>query len=209
MNEKYKNLDENAVIERLNKKMEKKKNARDAIMEQKTKEGGLIIVHTGKGKGKTTGSMGLAVRAIGNGMKIAIIQFIKGEWNTGEKKVLDMFPEQCKMYAMGCGFSWESQDRKKDIQMAEAAWDKACEFFDDESIDMIILDEINIALKYEQISLEKVKQKLATKRDNLHVVLTGRNAHDDIIEMANLVTEMTMIKHHFKDNYKAQLGIEY
>jgi cob(I)alamin adenosyltransferase len=190
-------------------KMAKKKAARDRMLATKTIEKGLLIVHTGKGKGKSTAAMGLAVRAIGNGMKVGIVQFVKGVWETGERVVLDRFPELCTIKAMGEGFTWDTQDRQRDIAAARAAWDYAKQLMDDPSYRMVILDELNIVLRYDYIPLDEVVETLKNKRDDLHVVITGRNAKDALIEMADLVTEMTQVKHPFRSGVKAQVGIEF
>ncbi|MBR82821.1 MAG: cob(I)yrinic acid a,c-diamide adenosyltransferase [Magnetovibrio sp.] len=190
-------------------KMAKKKAARDKIVATKTIEKGLLIVHTGKGKGKSTAAMGLAVRAIGNGMKVGIVQFVKGVWETGERVVLDKFPELCVIKAMGEGFSWETQDRRRDIQAAENAWQMAKDMMDDESFDLIILDELNIPLRYDNLDIDDVVKELQNRRQMLHVVVTGRNAKEPLLEAADLVTEMTMVKHPFRAGVKAQKGIEY
>ena len=190
-------------------KMAKKKAARDKIVATKTIEKGLLIVHTGKGKGKSTAAMGLAVRAIGNGMKVGIVQFVKGVWETGERVVLDKFPELCVIKAMGEGFSWETQDRQRDIQAAENAWQMAKDMMDDESFDLIILDELNIPLRYDNLDIDAVVKTLRDKRERLHVVVTGRNAKEPLLEAADLVTEMTMVKHPFRAGVKAQKGIEF
>ena len=190
-------------------KMAKKKAARDKIVASKTIEKGLLIVHTGKGKGKSTAAMGLAVRAIGNGMKVGIVQFVKGVWETGERVVLDKFPQLCIIKAMGEGFSWETQDRQRDIQAAENAWQMAKDMMDDETFDLIILDEINIPLRYDNLDINDVLKTLQNKREMLHVVVTGRNAKDPLLEAADLVTEMTMVKHPFRAGVKAQKGIEF
>ena len=190
-------------------KMAKKKAARDKIVASKTIEKGLLIVHTGKGKGKSTAAMGLAVRAIGNGMKVGIVQFVKGVWETGERVVLDKFPQLCIIKAMGEGFSWETQDRQRDIQAAENAWQMAKDMMDDETFDLIILDEINIPLRYDNLDINDVLKTLQNKREMLHVVVTGRNAKAPLLEVADLVTEMTMVKHPFRAGVKAQKGIEF
>ena len=190
-------------------KMAKKKAARDKIVATKTIEKGLLIVHTGKGKGKSTAAMGLAVRAIGNGMKVGIVQFVKGVWETGERVVLDKFPELCVIKAMGEGFSWETQDRRRDIQAAENAWHMAKDMMDDESFDLIILDELNIPLRYDNLDIDDVVKELQNRRQMLHVVVTGRNAKEPLLEAADLVTEMAMVKHPFRAGVKAQKGIEY
>ena len=190
-------------------KMAKKKAARDKIVATKTIEKGLLIVHTGKGKGKSTAAMGLAVRAIGNGMKVGIVQFVKGVWETGERVVLDKFPELCVIKAMGEGFSWETQDRRRDIQAAENAWQMAKDMMDDESFDLIILDELNIPLRYDNLDIDDVVKELQNRRQMLHVVVTGRNAKEPLLEAADLVTEMAMVKHPFRAGVKAQKGIEF
>lgn len=202
-------MTEEEINRRHAEKMAKKKAARDKMLAGKTREKGLIIVHTGKGKGKTTAAMGLAVRAVGSGMKIAVVQFVKGVWETGERKVLEHFPDQCVMKAMGEGFTWDTQDRQRDIAAARAAWDFAKEAMADESIQMVILDELNIVLRYDYLPIDEVLETLAAKREMLHVVVTGRNAKDELIEAADLVTEMTQVKHPFRDGVKAQLGIEF
>lgn len=190
-------------------KMAKKKAARDKIIAAKTIEKGLLIVHTGKGKGKSTAAMGLAVRAIGNGMKVGIVQFVKGVWETGERAVLDKFPELCVIRAMGEGFSWETQDRRRDIAAAENAWRMAKEMMDDESFELVILDELNIPLRYDNLDIDEVVRTLRAKRQMLHVVVTGRNAKEPLLDAADLVTEMTMVKHPFRAGVKAQKGIEF
>ena len=190
-------------------KMAKKKAARDKIIASKTLEKGLLIVHTGKGKGKSTAAMGLAVRAIGNGMKVGIVQFVKGVWETGERAVLDKFPDLCVITAMGEGFSWETQDRQRDIAAAESAWEKAKEMIADEAFDMVILDELNIPLRYDNLDVNDVVETITAKRAKLHVVVTGRNAKEQILDIADLVTEMTMVKHPFREGVKAQKGIEF
>ncbi len=190
-------------------KMAKKKAARDKIIATKTIEKGLLIVHTGKGKGKSTAAMGLAVRAIGNGMKVGIVQFVKGVWETGERVVLDRFPELCTIKAMGEGFTWDTQDRQRDIAAARAAWDYAKQLIADPSYKMVILDELNIVLRHDYLPLDEVLETLRNKPEDLHVVVTGRNAKEPLIEMADLVTEMTQLKHPFRGGVKAQVGIEF
>ena len=189
--------------------MGKKKAARDKILATKTIEKGLVIVHTGKGKGKSTAAMGLAIRAIGNGMKVGIVQFVKGVWETGERGVLDKFPDLVSIKAMGDGFTWETQDRERDIKAAETAWAASKEMIASGDYKMVILDELNIVLRYDYIPLDDVIETLKSKPKDLHVVITGRNAKDDLIEVADLVTEMTLIKHPFRGGVKAQVGIEF
>ncbi|HEM46900.1 MAG TPA: cob(I)yrinic acid a,c-diamide adenosyltransferase [Alphaproteobacteria bacterium] len=190
-------------------KMAKKKAARDRILATKTREKGLLMVHTGKGKGKTTAAMGLAVRAVGNGMKVGIVQFVKGVWNTGEREVLKRFPELCVMKAMGEGFTWDTRDRECDIAAARAAWQAAKDMIADESFRLVVLDELNIVLRYGYLDLDEVVGTLRGRRPDLHVVVTGRNAKETLLEAADLVTEMTEVRHHFRDGVKAQLGIEF
>lgn len=206
---KKEDMSEDELNERHAEKMAKKKAARDKIIATKTIEKGLVMVHTGKGKGKSTAAMGLAARAVGNDMKVGIIQFVKGVWETGERKVLEKFPDLCVMKAMGEGFSWETQDRERDIAAARAAWDMAKEMINDPSYKMVILDELNIVLRYENLPLDEVIETLQSKPEMLHVVVTGRNAKDELIEIADLVTEMTQIKHPFRSGVKAQVGIEF
>ena len=202
-------MTEDELNERHAEKMAKKKAARDKILATKTIEKGLVIVHTGKGKGKSTAAMGLAVRAIGNGMKVGMVQFVKGKWETGERKVLEHFPDLCVMKAMGEGFSWETQDRARDIEAARQAWEAAKEMINDPSYKVIILDELNIVLRYENLPLDEVIATLQAKPEMLHVVVTGRNAKDELIDIADLVTDMTQIKHPFRSGVKAQVGIEF
>jgi len=203
------NLSEQEINARHAEKMAKKKAARDKILATKTKEKGLVMVHTGKGKGKTTAAMGLAIRAIGNGQKVGIVQFVKGVWSTGEREVLARFPEQCTIKAMGEGFTWDTQDRERDIAAARAAWDYAKGIINDPSYNLIILDELNIVLRYGYIPLQEIVETLATKPPQLHVLVTGRNAKQELIDVADLVTEMGEIKHHFRGGVKAQVGIEF
>lgn len=206
---KKEDMTEEELNARHAEKMAKKKAARDKIIATKTIEKGLVIVHTGKGKGKSTAAMGLAVRAIGNGMKVGIVQFVKGVWETGERKVLDAFPDLCEIKAMGEGFSWETQDRERDIAAARQAWEFAKEMINDPSYKMVILDELNIVLRYENLPLDEVIETLQNKPEMLHVAVTGRNAKDELIDIADLVTEMTQIKHPFRSGVKAQVGIEF
>ncbi len=199
---------------RANEKARKKKAARDKILATKTIEKGLLIVHTGKGKGKSTAAFGLAARAIGNGMRVGIVQFVKGKWETGERAVLERFPDQVTIRTMGEGFTWETQDRARDIAAAERAWEVSKEMIDacrgdNPAYDMVILDELNIVLRYEHLDLEEVVSFLEGRPRDLHVVVTGRNAKDRLIEAADLVTEMTQIKHPFRAGVKAQKGIEF
>ena len=190
-------------------KMAKKKAARDKIIATKTIEKGLLIVHTGKGKGKSTAAMGLAVRSMGHGHKVGIVQFVKGVWETGERTILDKFPELVTIRAMGEGFSWETQDRQRDIQAAKSAWQMAKDMINDPSYKMVILDELNIPLRYDNLDINDVIDFLKNKPEDLHVIVTGRNAKDEMLDAADLVTEMTMVKHPFRSGVKAQIGIEF
>jgi len=196
-------------VERHKMKMEKKKAARDKIMAAKTDQRGLVIVHTGKGKGKSTAAWGMALRTLGHGWRVGIVQFVKGKWDTGERGVFEKFGDQCVIEAHGEGFSWESQDLERDKAAAARAWDAACKMMADETIKLVILDEINIALRYGQLDADMVVEALKTKREDQHVVLTGRNALDKVIEVADLVTEMAQVKHPFRAGIKAQAGIEF
>jgi cob(I)alamin adenosyltransferase len=170
---------------------------------------GLLIVNTGPGKGKSTAAFGLVMRALGHGWKVGVVQFIKGAWETGERKALERFPDQVRWFTMGEGFTWETQDRARDVAAAEAAWRKAEELMADPEIRLLVLDELNIALRYEYLPLEQVVAALSARRPDLHVVVTGRNAKPALIEAADLVTEMTLVKHHFAAGVKAQQGIEF
>jgi len=205
---------EDEVNRRANEKAVKRKAARDKILATKTIEKGLLIVHTGKGKGKSTAAFGLAMRALGNGMKVGIVQFVKGKWQTGERVVLENFPDQVTIRTMGEGFTWETQDRARDIAAAEKAWAVSREMIEasrgpDPAYDMVILDELNIVLRYDYLPLDEVVRVPANRPADLHVVVTGRNAKEPLIEAADLVTEMTMIKHPFRSGVKAQKGIEF
>jgi cob(I)alamin adenosyltransferase len=192
-------------------KMAKKKAVRDKIMATKTDEKGLIIVHTGKGKGKSTAAFGMIFRHIAHGIPCAVVQFIKGGMSTGERDlILKNHQDICQFHTMGEGFTWETQDRARDVEMAGKAWEKAKELIRDERIKMVLLDEINIALRYDYISIEEVVEFLASEKPHMtHVVLTGRNAKDELIEIADLVTEMELIKHPFRSGVKAQIGVEF
>ncbi len=195
--------------ERHRAKMANRKAVQDAEVAEKTLEKGLLMIHTGSGKGKSTAAFGLALRMLGNNRRVGIVQFIKGAWSTGEQPALAVFGDRVLWHTMGEGFTWETQDLKRDIAAAERAWEKARELMADESIGLLILDELNIALRYEYLELEKVVAELTARRPDLHVVVTGRNAKPLLIEAADLVTEMTPVKHHFKAGVKAQAGIEF
>ncbi|WP_127902457.1 cob(I)yrinic acid a,c-diamide adenosyltransferase [Solirhodobacter olei] len=192
-------------------KKAKIKAARDRMMAEKTGEKGLIIVHTGPGKGKSSSGFGMILRCIAHGMPCAVVQFIKGAWDTGERRLLtEHFGDLCQFHAMGEGFTWETQDRARDIAAAEAGWEKAKELIRDPSIRMVLLDEINIALRYEYLDIEAVIAFLREEKPEMtHVVLTGRNAAEGLIEAADLVTEMTLVKHPFRAGIKAQAGVEF
>ena len=190
-------------------KMRKKRAARNRILATKTEEKGLLIVHTGKGKGKSTAAFGMVFRAIGHGYKVGIVQFVKGAWGTGERDILENYPELVTIKAMGEGFTWDTQDRQRDIAAARAAWGTAKEMIADPSYKMVLLDELNIVLRYEYLPLDEVLAALKAKPRDTHVIVTGRNARDELIEIADLVTEMTEIKHPFRSGVKAQPGIEF
>ncbi len=208
-------LNEDEINERANEKARKRKEVRNRMLATKTQEKGLLIVHTGKGKGKSTAAFGLVMRAIGNGFRIGIVQFVKGKWQTGERPVLERFPDQVEMRVSGEGFTWDTQDRARDIRAAEAGWQAAKEMIeacrgDAPRYDMILLDELNIVLRYDYLPLDEVVKFLKSKPDDLHVIVTGRNAKPALIEAADLVTEMTQIKHPFREQgVKAQKGIEF
>jgi len=190
-------------------KMRRKKAARDKIVATKTVEKGLLIVHTGKGKGKSTAAFGLVFRALGNDMKVGIVQFVKGKWETGERRALEKFEDQVTMASMGEGFTWETQDRARDIAAARTAWEKAKAMIADGEHDLVLLDELNIVLRYDYLPLEEVLEVLAARPQMKHVVVTGRNARDELVEAADLVTDMTQVKHPFRSGVKAQRGIEF
>ena len=190
-------------------KMAKKKAARDKILATKTEERGLIIVHTGKGKGKSTAAMGMVMRCIGHAMPVGIVQFVKGIWGTGERDVLQRFPDLVTIKAMGEGFTWETQDRQRDIAAAKSAWETAKEMISEPRYRLVLLDELNIVLRYDYLPLEQVIDVLTAKPRDLHVVVTGRNAKQPLIDIADLVTDMTMVKHPFRTGVKAQAGIEF
>ena len=191
-------------------KMQKIKTARDRMMEDRQGEKGLIIVHTGPGKGKSSSGFGMILRCIAHAMPCAVVQFIKGAWDTGERRLLTThFSDLCQFHAMGEGFTWETQDKARDIAAARAGWEKAKELIRDERIRMVLLDEINIALRYEYLDLDEVVVLRDEKPVMTHVVLTGRNAKDPLIEIADLVTEMGNVKHPFRAGIKAQLGVEF
>jgi cob(I)alamin adenosyltransferase len=196
--------------ERHAEKMKKKQAAHDKIVAGKTVEKGLLIVHTGTGKGKTTAALGMVVRAIGHGKKVGVVQFIKGAMATGEKIVFDAFPDRVEFKPMGEGFTWDTQDRARDIAVARVAWDEVKRMITDPSYDMVLADELNIVLRYDYLPLDEVLAVLRAKPAMTHVIVTGRNAPERLIEAADLVTEMAQLKHPFRDQgVKAQAGIEF
>jgi cob(I)alamin adenosyltransferase len=203
-----KNTDD-AESERHRAKMAKRKAVQDAEVAGKTIEKGLLIVHTGPGKGKSTAAFGLALRMLGRGHQVGVVQFIKGAWHTAERDALAKFGDQVSWHTMGEGFTWETQDLARDIAAAERAWAKSLELMADPSFGLVILDELNIALRYDYLDLAKVVAALRDRRPGLHVVVTGRNAKPDLIAAADLVTEMSLVKHHFAAGVKAQPGIEF
>jgi cob(I)alamin adenosyltransferase len=192
-------------------KMAKKKAARDRIMATKTDQKGLVIVHTGKGKGKSSAAFGMIFRCIAHDMQCAVVQFIKGGMSTGERDlIMSRFSDICSFHTMGEGFTWETQDRTRDTEMAQAAWEKAKELIRDPANKMVLLDEVNIALRYDYLDINEVVEFLTTEKPEMtHVVLTGRNAKDELIEVADLVTEMELVKHPFRSGIKAQIGVEF
>jgi cob(I)alamin adenosyltransferase len=198
------------AIDRLHReKMQRRQAARRRVLATKTEERGLLIVHTGAGKGKSTAAFGLVLRCLGHGMRVGIVQFVKGAWHTGERTVLARFPDLVTCRAMGEGFTWDTQDRARDIAAARAAWDLALAMIADPSYRLVLLDELNIVLRYDYLPLGEVVAALQAKPRELHVVVTGRNAPPELIEMADLVTEMTLVKHPFRAGVKAQAGVEF
>ena len=190
-------------------KMAKRKAVQDAEVAAKTIEKGLLIVHTGAGKGKSTAAFGLALRMLGRGQRVGVVQFIKGAWHSAERDALARFGDQLVWHTMGEGFTWETQDRARDVAAAERAWAKACELMADPNLAMLILDELNIALRYDYLDLAQVVAALKARPYGLHVVVTGRNAKPELVAAADLVTEMNLVKHHFAAGVKAQPGIEF
>ena len=202
-------LTEEEINRRANEKAARRKEARARMRATKTIEKGLLVVHTGKGKGKSTAAFGVVLRCLGHGMRVGIVQFVKGRWETGERKVLDRFPELVTIRTMGEGFTWETQDRARDIAAARAAWDEAKRMIADPGLRLVLLDELSIVLRYDYLPVEEVVETLRGRRADLHVIVTGRNAKPELVEIADLVTEMTMVKHPFRDGVKAQAGIEF
>jgi cob(I)alamin adenosyltransferase len=200
---------DDAETERHRAKMAKRKAVQDAEVAEKTIEKGLLIVHTGPGKGKSTAAFGLALRMLGRGHRVGVVQFIKGAWHTAERDALAIFGDKVSWHTMGEGFTWETQDLKRDVAAAERAWAKSLELIADPTFGLVILDELNIALRYEYLDLQAVIAALRARRPGLHVVVTGRNAKPDLVASADLVTEMSLVKHHFAAGVKAQPGIEF
>jgi cob(I)alamin adenosyltransferase len=190
-------------------KMAKRKAVQDAEVADKKIEKGLLIVHTGTGKGKSTAAFGLALRMLGRGKRVGVVQFIKGAWQSAERDALETFGDQVSWHTMGEGFTWDTQDLKRDIAAAERAWAKAQELMADPTLALVILDELNIALRYDYLDLKSVIDILGARRPHLHIVITGRNAKPELIAAADLVTDMTLVKHHFAAGVKAQPGIEF
>jgi cob(I)alamin adenosyltransferase len=195
--------------ERHRAKMAKRKAVQDAEVAEKTIEKGLLIVHTGTGKGKSTAAFGLALRMLGRGRRVGVIQFIKGAWHSSERDALETFGDRVVWHTMGEGFTWDTQDLKRDVAAAERAWAKARELMADPALALLILDELNIALRYDYLDLQSVIATLVARRPDLHVVITGRNAKPELIAAADLVTDMALVKHHFAAGVKAQAGIEF
>ena len=200
---------EDDINRRHAEKAAKRKAARDRMLATKTEERGLIILHTGTGKGKSTAAFGMVLRCLGHGMRVGIVQFVKGAWSTGERTVLARFPDLVTMRAMGEGFTWETQDRARDIAAARAAWETAQAMLADPAYRLVLLDELNIVLRYDYLPVGEVVAALKTKPRDLHVIVTGRNAKPELIEIADLVTEMKLVKHPFRAGVKAQAGIEF
>jgi cob(I)alamin adenosyltransferase len=205
-----KDMTESELDARHAEKMRKKKAARDKILATKTIEKGLLIVHTGKGKGKSTAAFGMIFRALGHGMPVAIVQFVKGKWQTGERVALEKFGDLVSINTMGEGFTWETQDRQRDLSAARAAWERAKAIIKAGKHKVVLLDEINIVLRYEYLPIDEVVAFLRDEKPaDVHVIVTGRNANEALIEIADLVTEMEAVKHPFRSGVKAQKGIEF
>lgn len=202
-------MDTEEQDQRHKQKMVKRKATQDAEVASKTIEKGLLIVHTGPGKGKSTAAFGLALRMLGHGRKVGVVQFIKGAWSTGEQQALQVFGDLVTWRSMGEGFTWETQDRARDVAAAERAWEAACAMMADPQCSLVILDELNIALRYDYLDLDRVVTTLRARRPDLHIVVTGRNAKPELMDAADLVTEMGVVKHHFAAGVKAQQGVEF
>jgi cob(I)alamin adenosyltransferase len=191
-------------------KMARRKAVQDAEVASKTiTSKGLLMVNTGPGKGKSTAAFGLVLRALGHGWRVGVVQFIKGAWHTGERKALERFAELVEWHTLGEGFTWETQDRQRDIAAAAKAWDMARKLMEDTSIRLLVLDELNIALRYDYLPLLDILAALASRRDDLNIIVTGRNAKPELVAIADLVTDMAQTKHHFAAGVKAQPGIEF
>jgi cob(I)alamin adenosyltransferase len=201
--------DEAARNERHAEKMKKRKAFRDRQVASKSVEKGLLMVHTGPGKGKSTAAFGLILRTAGHGLRVGLVQFIKGAWSTGEQFALERFEDLIDHRIMGEGFTWETQDRARDIAAAQRAWEAAKTMMADERYHLVVLDELNVVLRYDYLPVQEVIETLKTRRPGLHVLVTGRNAPQALIEAADLVTEMRPLKHHFDAGVKAQVGIEF
>jgi len=200
---------EEEINRRHNEKAARRKEVRARMLATKTEERGLLIVHTGKGKGKSTAAFGLVLRCLGHGMRVGIVQFVKGAWSTGERIALERFGDLVTCRAMGEGFTWDTQDRARDIAAACRAWETAKLMIADPSYRLVLLDELNIVLRYDYLPIDQVVTVLKQKPRDLHIVVTGRNAKPELIEAADLVTEMTLVKHPFRAGVKAQQGIEF
>lgn len=190
-------------------KMARVKAAKDRLYAGKTREKGLLVVHTGAGKGKSTAAWGLVMRCLGHGLRVGVVQFVKGRRETGERKLLERFPDLATVKVMGEGFTWETQDRARDVAAARAAFAAAEAMLADPGLHLVVLDELNIVLRYGYLDLDDVLRGLAARREGLHAVVTGRNAPDALVEAADLVTEMRLVKHPFRDGVKGQLGVEF
>ena len=201
--------EEDKINRQANEKSARRKAAKAKILAGKTIEKGLLMVHTGTGKGKSTAAFGLVLRCLGHGFPVAIVQFVKGKWQTDERAALERFAELVSIRSMGEGFTWETQDRARDIAAARAAWEMAQAVLADPRYRLVLLDELNIVLRYDYLPIAEVVATLTGRRPDLHVVVTGRNAKPELIEAADLVTEMTLVKHPFRAGVKAQVGIEF
>jgi cob(I)alamin adenosyltransferase len=200
---------DDATADRHKAKMAKRKAVQDAEVAAKTVEKGLLVVHTGPGKGKSTAAFGLALRMLGHGRRVGVVQFVKGAWDTGERRALAAFGDAVAWHTMGEGFTWETQDLRRDIAAAERAWEQAEALMADPSIALLVLDELNIALRYDYLALDRVLAAFAGRRPDLHVVVTGRNAKPALLDAADLATEFGQVRHHFAAGVKAQPGIEF
>ena len=210
LKDKQANLTEEEINARHAEKMRKKKAARDKIMATKTIEKGLLIVHTGKGKGKSTAGFGMVFRMLGHGYRVGVVQFVKGRIDTGERLALERFEDLVTLKRMGEGFTWETQDRTRDIEAARAAWESAKEMILSGEMKLVLCDELNIVLRYEYLALDEVLDFLKNEKPaDVHVIITGRNAKEELVEIADLVTDMTQIKHPFRSGVKPQIGIEF